>query len=72
MERWTAVFAPVPAEIYWENMGLGPVVRAFNTLVGLALTTLIFAFFCGIVAMAVFFLGWDYMEVLYGLQAQDK
>ena len=72
VERWTAMFAPVPAEIYWENMGLGRFIRAVNSLVGLALTTTIFAFFCAIVALAVFFLGWDYMEVLYGLEAQEN
>ena len=72
IEKWRAMFAPLPAEIYWENMGLGPVMRLLNTIVGLALTTLMFSFFCAIVAAAVFFIGWDYMKVLYGLEAHEN
>jgi hypothetical protein len=72
IEKWRAMFAPVPAEIYWENMGLGPMMRALNTIVGLLLTTLMFSFFCAIVAAAVFFIGWDYMEILYGLEAHEN
>jgi hypothetical protein len=46
----------MPAEIFWENMGLSKYERHFNQFKGLFLTSAIFSVFIGIACIAVFFI----------------
>ena len=67
---WQCCLAPMPAEIYWENMGLSKTERFLNEMKGAVLTFSVFMLFIGIACVAVFFLAWDYFYYLYGLSPQ--
>eukprot|EP01048_Picozoa_sp_COSAG05_P012283 COSAG05_NODE_1218_length_5483_cov_330.229569_1_plen_513_part_00 len=66
---WDCQLAPMPAEIYWENLGLSKAERLLNEATGAALTGAVFMLFIGIACVAVFFISWDYFYYLYGLSA---
>ena len=64
---WDCTQAPMPAELYWENMGMTKAQRLISSAIGFVLTGLVFGVFIGMVCVAVFFIGWDYFIILYKL-----
>jgi hypothetical protein len=67
IETWQCTQAPMPAELYWDNMGMTPWQRRFSTLKGYFLTACAFGAFCFMAGIAIFFLAWDYFGLLYSL-----
>lgn len=67
IEDWQCTQAPMPAELYWDNMGMKPWERRISTLKGYFLTFAAFALFCFMAGIAIFFLAWDYFGLLYSL-----
>jgi hypothetical protein len=70
--NWKAAWAPLPAEIYWENLGLDNSERARSKALSLGLTYATFSFFLLWVAIAVYFIGKDYMHIVYGLDMVES
>eukprot|EP01047_Picozoa_sp_COSAG01_P022542 COSAG01_NODE_1341_length_10644_cov_6.517728_7_plen_603_part_00 len=70
--QWGLQIAPMPAEIYWENMGLSWWKRLINTTVGLSLTAGTFSLFIGLACVLIFFIAWDYFYILYGLHPKPQ
>ena len=68
IESNRAKLAPLPSDIYWENMGVARPQRCLRMIFTYSVTLVCFVAFMLIACLFVFFLGFDYMHILYHVE----
>ena len=72
VENWTATLAPRPAEVYWENFGLGENEKMANQAKAIFYTFAMFFMFVCIALCIMWTIGFLYFDILYGIYPRQS